>query len=68
MSKKSVVCWLGFHSWKIVKDTGIYHYRQCLKCGMRDIFPFRGGGYQPVDKQWLDTGVWTKQGVLPCNS
>lgn len=44
------------HSWVECKNTGITIYRKCKSCHIRNIHQYHGGGYQPIDRQWLDTG------------
>ncbi len=56
-----------FHSWKLVKDTGLNKYYEC-RCGKRKVdYPPEGAGfgYQPVDFGWVTTGKWTKAGPPP---
>lgn len=46
-----------FHKWRTIKDTTIHKYIQCKKCGKRAITG-GSGGYQPIDKQWIESGVF----------
>ncbi len=53
--------WLAhpFHRWATVKDTGVYLYEHCTTCGERRAYRHAGGGgYQPIDRQWVTTGEW----------
>jgi len=43
---------LGLHQWEEVFGTGAHSYRECALCGRRDVTNI-GGGYQPVDRDWL---------------
>jgi hypothetical protein len=45
---------LMFHKWKVDRDTGITVYKRCLKCGKRVIEQRISGGYQPIDKKYID--------------
>ena len=44
---------LFFHKWRIDKDTGFTIYKECIKCGKRDIEQGEGG-YQPIDYSYLE--------------
>jgi hypothetical protein len=46
--------------YEIIKDTGIHIYRINKITGKRSIYT-RKGCYQPIDRGWLDTGVFTKK-------
>ena len=48
------MCFLFFHKWETKKDTGINRYQECLRCGKRRIVTYRLGGYQPIDRNWLN--------------
>jgi len=48
---------MHFHKWHVVKDTGKTRYGVCLKCGRRRATQ-GGGGYQPIDQRWVETGEW----------
>lgn len=39
--------------WKTIRDTELHLY-QCCACGRRRVVRVLGGGYQPIDKKWLD--------------
>jgi hypothetical protein len=55
---------LFFHKWKIDKDTGFTIYRRCMKCGKKEIKQ-RGGGYQPIDKTYLEEGDFSETRFPP---
>lgn len=43
----------GFwHQWWTVDDNGFTVYRQCLRCGKREVFQ-GSGGYQPIREDWI---------------
>jgi len=44
--------------WETVRDTGITQY-QVHPSGKRRAVQQHGGGYQPIDRGWVDTGEWT---------
>lgn len=44
---------LLWHSWEVVKTTGVTDYLECSDCGKRKIVQGDGGCYQPVDHAWL---------------
>lgn len=50
------LCYL-FHAWEKAWNTGANTYWRCRRCGSRGII-IPGGGYQPVDRHWLQTGEW----------
>ncbi|EOO44457.1 hypothetical protein ICK_06232 [Bacillus cereus BAG1X2-2] len=41
------------HKWKIIKDTGKHHYKECQKCSKRKISTVINYGYQPKNLSWL---------------
>lgn len=41
------------HKFKEVKNTGKYSYRECIKCGKREVKELFEPGYQPIDRKWL---------------
>ena len=45
-----------FHRWETVRDTGVWIYQVCKKCGKRRIRegPWHGYGYQPCNTAWLE--------------
>ena len=43
-----------FGKWMTVRDTGIYLYQQNSKSGKRRILRYKFGGYQPIDRKWLE--------------
>lgn len=45
-----------FHKWEVIKDTHLHQYLQCRECNKRIVIG--QGGYQPIDKQWIETGVF----------
>lgn len=51
---------LHVHAFNLVRDTGVHHYSRC-RCGKRKVNRTNGHGYEPVDQQWLATGVWTER-------
>lgn len=55
----------GGHYWRTVKRTGVNVYRQCVICGKRDGYrdpDKRTTGYQPLDRHWVHTSVWSTPG------
>jgi len=46
-----------FHRWETIKDTRETQYQRCSVCGKRRVTQW-GGGYQPIDYYWLETGEW----------
>ena len=48
--------WWPWH-WQTAKETLVYRYQEC-RCGYRR-FRVVGSGYQPVDRGWLRSGIWT---------
>ena len=45
---------LGLHNWRFVM--GSYNrYYECAVCGRRKVDVPAGGGYQPIDRNWLET-------------
>ena len=54
-----LLCILGLHSYKLVKDCGINRYYECTKCKTRK-YECVTGCYQPIDRQWLSGGDWRK--------
>lgn len=55
------MCFLFFHDWEEIKDTGVYLYLRCKRCGKRKVeFPLDPVGYQPIDQKWLETGEWSE--------
>lgn len=55
---KSLRCRLGWHHYQCVKDTGKHAYEVCQRCQKRRIRVVYAGGYQPIDRRWLETGEW----------
>jgi len=53
------------HSWTIKKDTGMHKYEECVICSKRRITAPLSGGYQPIDKQWLDSGIFAAMANPP---
>ena len=48
------VHFFGMHKWNFEFSTGQNEYYECEICGKRDvIYPF-DGGYQPIDRDWLN--------------
>lgn len=45
-----------FHRWTVALSTGVHRYEACAKCATRRIIRTVAGGYQPVDRGWLETG------------
>ena len=45
-----------FHRWETKKQT-LHTYQECKKCEERRVI--RGsGGYQPINKRWIENGRW----------
>jgi hypothetical protein len=60
-------CFLFFHKWEMARNTGIHQYFECWKCKNRKVVSaaiFRWS-LQPIDMQWLETGIWWKPGTPP---
>lgn len=49
-----------FHRWLTVRDSGVYAYQVCRKCGMRRIERLSVAMMGPKDVGWLKTGKWTE--------
>ena len=50
-----------WHRWETVRSTSHRIYRECSKCHRRRAQEVSGmSGWQPVDRQWLDGGDWTR--------
>lgn len=48
------VHFFGMHKWNFEFSTGHNEYYECEICGKRDVvYPF-DGGYQPIDRDWLN--------------
>jgi hypothetical protein len=61
-----MIHWLrSLFAWRLVEDTGCWRYEVNTVTGARRIVPTCTGGYQPVDRDWLRTGEWTKPGKPP---
>lgn len=45
-------------AWTTVRDTGVHLYQQ-HEDGRRRVRRRHGGGHQPVDRRWVETGVWS---------
>ncbi len=43
-----------FHKWKEVFNTHMRSYQECSKCKKRRYVTLTLGGYQPLDRDWLD--------------
>lgn len=54
-----------FHRWILACWTGIHRYEACAKCGTRRIRRTAAGGYQPVDRRWLETGEFESFRTAP---
>lgn len=55
-----------FHSYITVRTTAGFTYRQCQYCSHREVIPNAGmAGHSPVDRSWIGTGHFTKQGKPP---
>ena len=52
------------HEYRLVRDTGSNLYWLCSKCGKRRVTHCEGG-YQPIDEQWLQTGVFSEVSKPP---
>jgi hypothetical protein len=56
---KHAVIWrfvhfFGMHKWNFKFSTGHNKYYECEICGKRNVvYPFNGG-YQPIDRDWLN--------------
>ena len=48
-----LLCKIGFHKYKIKKDTTIYQYLECIFCKKRLIKIINLTGYQPIDREYL---------------
>jgi hypothetical protein len=49
------------HKWETARSTGHYLYQECRTCHYRRVRRAYGTwGYQPIDRQWLKTGDWTR--------
>lgn len=44
---------LLWHRWRLVKDTGLTKYHQCVDCGARIAQQPHGSGYQPMNMRWV---------------
>ena len=55
---KRICCALGLHNWKLVRDTGVHKYEQCLSCQKRRVV-VRYWGHQPRDIKWEETGEFS---------
>ncbi len=61
---KTLICtFLHTRHHKVIKDKALCHYCACTKCNRRWIVDDFVSGYYPIDKQWIETGTFTK--VLP---
>jgi len=50
--KAKLWCRLAGHRWREHRDSGVYVYAQCARCGDRRARQYRSG-YQPLDWDWL---------------
>jgi hypothetical protein len=46
-----------WHKKRLMRDTGFTRYYQCLQCERR-WYTQGTGGYQPIDRHWIETGEW----------
>lgn len=50
-----LLCKIGIHSYKLVRDTGVHGYFECKRCSNRVVKRAKGSkGFQPIDKRWLN--------------
>lgn len=54
----NVLCWLGLHHWRMVRDTHKHQYYECHRCQKRTVIESFPWGYQPIDSGWLLGGDW----------
>lgn len=45
---------LQLHKWEVKKDTGKYHYLECIKCGDRAVKKVSEERFQPIDYSWTN--------------
>ena len=61
------------HKWETKRNTGKYHYQECVKCGKRRVMESTAYfGYQPIDSGWIkgiDYSHWTEMAMCnECNA
>jgi len=53
-----VLCRIGLHRMRVVRDTGLHAYVQCERCEKRRCIVLSTEGMQPRDDHWVRTGEW----------
>lgn len=51
---------MHLHQYRSVRSVRSHAYEACQRCGRRRIVYLMRGGYFPVDRNWLATGVFTQ--------
>lgn len=58
--------WLrAFFAWEPVKQLGVYEYQRNTVTGGRRAVRTYAGGHCPFDRQWVETGEWTRPSNPP---
>ena len=52
-------------AWRVVRDTGVWVYLQNDVTGARRVIRGDCNGHQPVDHEWVETGLWSEPGRPP---
>ena len=60
LKREELVSKCFIHKFKEIKNTGIYSYRECIKCGKREVKQLFEFGYQPINRKWLKGDVCKK--------